>query len=167
MVYAGRREAPKTESIKCTDLNKNCICRLQGQPALLYLVPCTLMPFALLAWRRGELAEMWEGPGWSAAIERGRTPLHSGEMSGEWGQDIEESGGVPHDVLREERAQQSPNDSQGGGGGGGGGGGAQGGARSRGGGVEFRAGGRGNRGDGMAGVEVATEDADDMRQGLL
>jgi hypothetical protein len=85
-------------------------------------------------------------------------------MSGEWDQDIEESGGDSNDILRGDGAQQSPHDIQGGGGGGGG---AQGGARSRGGGVEFRAGGRGNRGDGTAGVEVATGDADDMRQGLL
>jgi len=33
-----------------------------GQPALLYLVPCTLGPVFLVAWRRGHLTELWEGP---------------------------------------------------------------------------------------------------------
>lgn len=32
-----------------------------GQPALLYLVPCTLGGTVLLAWRRGHLALMWKG----------------------------------------------------------------------------------------------------------
>ena len=32
-----------------------------AQPALLYLVPCTLLPFLLLAWRRGELGVLWVG----------------------------------------------------------------------------------------------------------
>jgi hypothetical protein len=32
-----------------------------GQPALLYLVPCTLGTTALLAWMRGELRELWRG----------------------------------------------------------------------------------------------------------
>jgi hypothetical protein len=32
-----------------------------GQPALLYLVPCTLWPFLLLAWSRGDIAELWDG----------------------------------------------------------------------------------------------------------
>lgn len=31
----------------------------QGQPALLYLVPCCLGTVALLAWRRGQLRELW------------------------------------------------------------------------------------------------------------
>lgn len=33
----------------------------QGQPALLYLVPCTLGTVAALAWAQGDLAAMWEG----------------------------------------------------------------------------------------------------------
>ena len=33
-----------------------------GQPALLYLVPCTLGAFCVKAKREGELAMMWEGP---------------------------------------------------------------------------------------------------------
>ena len=34
----------------------------QGQPALLYLVPCTLGPFLLAARRDGTLDRLWEGP---------------------------------------------------------------------------------------------------------
>ncbi|KAK9821152.1 hypothetical protein WJX74_001342 [Apatococcus lobatus] len=33
----------------------------QGQPALLYLVPCTLGTVAALAWMQGDLGAMWEG----------------------------------------------------------------------------------------------------------
>jgi signal peptide peptidase-like protein 2A len=32
-----------------------------GQPALLYLVPFTLLGSALLAWRRGEMRQFWNG----------------------------------------------------------------------------------------------------------
>jgi hypothetical protein len=32
-----------------------------AQPALLYLVPFTLIPTILVAWIRGDLASMWEG----------------------------------------------------------------------------------------------------------
>ncbi|TYZ57002.1 hypothetical protein PybrP1_011355 [[Pythium] brassicae (nom. inval.)] len=34
----------------------------EGQPALMYLVPCTLGPLCLLAWRRGILSKLWAGP---------------------------------------------------------------------------------------------------------
>jgi len=33
-----------------------------GQPALMYLVPCTLGLLALVGWRRGILLKLWEGP---------------------------------------------------------------------------------------------------------
>jgi len=33
---------------------------VKGQPALLYLVPCTLGPAVLLAWHRGELKMLWK-----------------------------------------------------------------------------------------------------------
>jgi hypothetical protein len=33
----------------------------RGQPALLYLVPCCLIPVALIAWRYGDLKLMWTG----------------------------------------------------------------------------------------------------------
>lgn len=33
-----------------------------GQPALMYLVPCTLGLLAIAAWRRGILMKLWEGP---------------------------------------------------------------------------------------------------------
>ena len=32
-----------------------------AQPAMIYLVPGTLIPFTLTAYRRGEVAELWEG----------------------------------------------------------------------------------------------------------
>lgn len=34
----------------------------EGQPALMYLVPCTLGPLCLISWRRGILSKLWEGP---------------------------------------------------------------------------------------------------------
>ena len=34
-----------------------------AQPALLYLVPCTLIPPILMSWCRGELNKLWDGPG--------------------------------------------------------------------------------------------------------
>lgn len=33
-----------------------------GQPALLYLVPCTLGTVSYLGWKRGDLRALWEGP---------------------------------------------------------------------------------------------------------
>jgi hypothetical protein len=33
-----------------------------GQPALLYLVPCTLGTMTFMGWRRNELRGLWEGP---------------------------------------------------------------------------------------------------------
>ncbi|OWZ16129.1 Signal peptide peptidase [Phytophthora megakarya] len=33
-----------------------------GQPALMYLVPCTLGVLAIVGWRRGILNKLWEGP---------------------------------------------------------------------------------------------------------
>lgn len=36
-------------------------CCLQGQPALLYLIPCTLGTVMLLSWCRGDLPTMWQG----------------------------------------------------------------------------------------------------------
>jgi signal peptide peptidase-like protein 2B len=33
-----------------------------GQPALLYLVPCTLGTMLFLGWRRSELGDLWKGP---------------------------------------------------------------------------------------------------------
>jgi hypothetical protein len=34
---------------------------VQGQPALLYLIPCTLGVTLALSWWRGDLPAMWEG----------------------------------------------------------------------------------------------------------
>ena len=33
----------------------------KGQPALLYLVPCTLITASLVAWRRKEMKKFWKG----------------------------------------------------------------------------------------------------------
>ena len=41
----------------------------QGQPALLYLLPLTLIPTILVAWYRGDLAPMWHGDNSDAATE--------------------------------------------------------------------------------------------------
>jgi signal peptide peptidase-like protein 2B len=38
------------------------IFEVRGQPALLYLVPCTLIPFTIMALIRGEFGAMWDGP---------------------------------------------------------------------------------------------------------
>ncbi|KAF9101859.1 Signal peptide peptidase-like 2A [Mortierella sp. GBA35] len=51
----------------------------QGQPALLYLVPCTIIPVVLLASKRHELSLLWNG--W-------------GELEGEESEDDEEDGEV-------------------------------------------------------------------------
>jgi len=42
-----------------------------GQPALLYLVPCTLGPLLLKAQREGTLKELWEGPPEMALFDGG------------------------------------------------------------------------------------------------
>eukprot|EP00624_Nannochloropsis_granulata_P007162 evm.model.NODE_6600_length_17820_cov_37.136868.1 len=44
-----------------------------GQPALLYLVPCTLGVFALVSYREGTLRQMWQGP---PALQPPRLPQH-------------------------------------------------------------------------------------------
>ena len=44
---------------------------VRGQPALLYLVPFTLVPTAVRAHRRGELSSLWSG----AALERASTEV--------------------------------------------------------------------------------------------
>lgn len=33
-----------------------------GQPALLYLVPCTLGTMSYMGWKRQELRQLWDGP---------------------------------------------------------------------------------------------------------
>jgi len=34
---------------------------VEGQPALLYLVPCTIIPLSILSYCRGEFSDMWNG----------------------------------------------------------------------------------------------------------
>lgn len=36
----------------------------KGQPALLYLVPCTLITASVVAWRRKEMKKFWKGSGY-------------------------------------------------------------------------------------------------------
>ncbi|XP_071014339.1 signal peptide peptidase-like 2A isoform X1 [Oncorhynchus clarkii lewisi] len=45
-----------------------------GQPALLYLVPFTLLGSALLAWRRGEMRQFWNGTTYEV-LDSTREPL--------------------------------------------------------------------------------------------
>jgi hypothetical protein len=50
---------------------------LQGQPALLYLIPCTLGTVMLLSWCRGDLPAMWRGldpPELPEGLCKGRLP---------------------------------------------------------------------------------------------
>ncbi|KAL1007573.1 hypothetical protein UPYG_G00088550 [Umbra pygmaea] len=48
-----------------------------GQPALLYLVPFTLLASALLAWWRGEMRQFWEGTTYEV-LDSTKEPLISG-----------------------------------------------------------------------------------------
>ncbi|XP_041895697.1 signal peptide peptidase-like 2A isoform X5 [Corvus kubaryi] len=45
-----------------------------GQPALLYLVPCTLITSSLVAWRRKEMKKFWKGSSYQV-LDSSRTPL--------------------------------------------------------------------------------------------
>uniref|UniRef100_A0A8D2LYY2 Signal peptide peptidase like 2A n=1 Tax=Zonotrichia albicollis TaxID=44394 RepID=A0A8D2LYY2_ZONAL len=48
-----------------------------GQPALLYLVPCTLITSSLVAWRRKEMKKFWKGSNYQVS-DSSRTPLLQG-----------------------------------------------------------------------------------------
>nr|XP_054498508.1 signal peptide peptidase-like 2A isoform X5 [Agelaius phoeniceus] len=50
-----------------------------GQPALLYLVPCTLITSSLIAWRRKEMKKFWKGSNYQVS-DSSRTPLLQGMM---------------------------------------------------------------------------------------
>jgi len=58
----------------------------QGQPALLYLVPCTLGGTVLFAWRRGDLGLMWKG-------HHGATPQQPDDVEAQSLLELEEKGG--------------------------------------------------------------------------
>ena len=62
----------------------------QGQPALLYLVPCTLGVLCCVAHARGELSDMWHGP-WQLPVAAARGG-NGGDLGGDWGEDIESAG---------------------------------------------------------------------------
>lgn len=40
----------------------------KGQPALLYLVPCTLVTASIVAWRRKEMKKFWKGSGYQVCV---------------------------------------------------------------------------------------------------
>ncbi|KAL3913400.1 MAG: hypothetical protein SGILL_006506, partial [Bacillariaceae sp.] len=71
-----------------------------GQPALLYLVPCTLGTMIYLGWKRQELRALWEGPKVIASADEivfGRRPARVAEVtteeaSNQSSNNIEESG---------------------------------------------------------------------------
>nr|KAF6393873.1 signal peptide peptidase like 2A [Pipistrellus kuhlii] len=44
----------------------------KGQPALLYLVPCTLITASIVAWRRKEMKKFWKGNSYQRGRERDR-----------------------------------------------------------------------------------------------
>lgn len=47
----------------------------QGQPALMYLIPCTLGLVLPLSWARGDLPDMWAGDSSDAeGMSKGRLP---------------------------------------------------------------------------------------------
>ena len=48
---------------------------VQGQPALLYLVPLTIGPVSLLAYLRGELPRLWSGEALLPATQRSLRPV--------------------------------------------------------------------------------------------
>uniref|UniRef100_A0A5F8HAT2 Signal peptide peptidase-like 2A n=1 Tax=Monodelphis domestica TaxID=13616 RepID=A0A5F8HAT2_MONDO len=48
----------------------------QGQPALLYLVPCTLITVVIVAWRRKEVKKIWKGSNYQFTV---RLPVESGD----------------------------------------------------------------------------------------
>ena len=48
---------------------------VQGQPALLYLVPLTIGPVSLLAHLRGELPRLWSGEALLPATQRSLRPV--------------------------------------------------------------------------------------------
>ena len=58
---------------------------VQGQPALLYLVPCTLIPFTVSALVRGgtsELMDLWNGPRSLAPRERQEATSETASQEG-------------------------------------------------------------------------------------
>ena len=64
-----------------------------GQPALLYLVPCTLGVFLALTHREGTLAMMWRGPPSLTGIcQPSPTQLHAASNGTAGANDIENEG---------------------------------------------------------------------------
>ncbi|KAM4747859.1 signal peptide peptidase-like 2A isoform 2-T2 [Rhinophrynus dorsalis] len=53
-----------------------------GQPALLYLVPCTLITSSVIAWRRKEMKKFWNGGGYEI-MEHVDNPINEEEITDE------------------------------------------------------------------------------------
>jgi len=56
-----------------------------GQPALLYLVPCTLYAVLAVAWWRGDVRQLWEG----TKEEQEEVRVHAARMNGESGSGVD------------------------------------------------------------------------------
>ena len=70
----------------------------KGQPALLYLVPCTLGVMVWMARGRQELQDLWHGPAaltppYFSASLLGMTPREAGGVDGDDGSDATGDGG--------------------------------------------------------------------------
>ncbi|KAG8440534.1 hypothetical protein GDO86_006325 [Hymenochirus boettgeri] len=57
-----------------------------GQPALLYLVPCTLITSSFVAWRRKEIKKFWNGGGYEIMEHMDNAVTEEGLTSGEQAQ---------------------------------------------------------------------------------
>ncbi|GAQ79878.1 Signal peptide peptidase [Klebsormidium nitens] len=88
----------------------------QGQPALLYLVPCTLGTLLILAWYRGELAALWSrGEDDNEAVESGDEDGHlSPAVDEDRGRSLQgrgSQGRLGTSSRRREISQESPRSS--------------------------------------------------------
>lgn len=52
-----------------------------GQPALLYLVPCTVGCVVFIGWRNGELGELWVGPRAFGVVDRMLTKERNNDLN--------------------------------------------------------------------------------------
>jgi len=78
-----------------------------AQPALLYLVPFTLIPTIIVAWLRGDLPAMWEGDN-KAVVRRAGGPQGDGNPP-QSAQD-EEDGDVCGDNSEDEDEDEDDDD---------------------------------------------------------
>lgn len=84
-----------------------------GQPALLYLVPCTLGTMAYLGWKRGELRALWDGPKVIATADEivfGRRQAQGAERTGGENSDVEDVAGSSLEVGEREYVDDETGD---------------------------------------------------------